>query len=156
MVLVSRKPRLVENMLYLLHSFEFSRGLSYYPRNVMKRKPRPQIICAITWRYARKYNFIHAHNKSTDFPDPIFMKPSNSQQHYIEICSKEFHRNRTVNVDGTDRNARSKICPSLQRFLRNIITVRFYKKIFFTNVYTSEPGNLGSKGRNLLTAPIKV
>jgi len=135
MVLVSRRPRLVENTLSLLHSFEFSRGLFYYLRSVKKRKPRPQIICAMTWRYARKYSFIHAHNKSTDFPDSIFMKPTNSQQHYVEIRCKEFHRNRTVNVDGTDRNDQSKMCPSLQWFSRNIITLRFYKR-FFVQMFT--------------------
>jgi hypothetical protein len=70
----------------------------------MKRKPRPQSICSMTRRYARKCNFIHAHNKSTDFPDPIFMKPTNSEQHYVQICCNEFHQIRTVNVDSADRN----------------------------------------------------
>lgn len=155
MLLVSR-PRLVENMLSLLHSFQFSRGLFYYPRSATKRKSRQQLICSTTWRYARKCNFIHAQNKSTDFPDPIFMKPTKSQQHYVQICCNEFHQNRTLNVDSTDKNARSKVCPSLQRFSRNVITVWIYVKIFYTNVYISGPGNVGSKGRNLLTAPSKV
>jgi hypothetical protein len=51
-------------------------------------------------------SFKPKHN--TDFPDPIFMKPTNSQQHYVQICCAEFHQNRTVNADSADRNARSK------------------------------------------------
>jgi hypothetical protein len=83
------------------------------------------------------------------------MKTTNSQQQFLQICCNEFHQNRTVNVDSTDRNARSKMLPSLQRFSWNVITVRIYVKIFYTNVYISGPGNVDSVGRYLLTVPSK-
>lgn len=79
----------------------------------------------MTWRYARKWNFIHAPTKSAVFPDPIFMKTTNSQQQYVQICFTEFHQNRTVNVDSMFRRARSKMRPLLQRFSRNVITEQF-------------------------------
>jgi len=42
--------------------------------------------------------------KKTTLPAPIFTKPTNPQQHYVQICYTEFHQNGTINVGSSGRN----------------------------------------------------
>jgi hypothetical protein len=68
---------------------------------------------------------MYAHT-STTFPALIFTKLINSRQHYVQISYTEFHKNRTINGKGMDRNSftlPSKVWRSLYRFWRNFTHV---------------------------------
>jgi len=57
---------------------------------------------------------IAPHNTSTAFRQPVFMKLTHCQQHYVQISYTEFHPNLLVNVGSTDRqtftDAPNKVC----------------------------------------------
>jgi len=43
--------------------------------------------------YIRKCNFIHASDRSTPFPEPIFTKLKNTHQHDVQTWHTELHQN---------------------------------------------------------------
>lgn len=74
-------------------------------------------------RCTHRCNLTHAHKNSTDLPAPIFFtKLAGAQEHYGQISCTEFHPDRTINVEITERNActlLSKVCPLLRRLAGN-------------------------------------
>jgi hypothetical protein len=55
--------------------------------------------------FTRKCNLIYAHQKSTAFPEPIYVVLAHAEQHAGQISYAEFHPKRIINLGTRDRNS---------------------------------------------------
>lgn len=75
--------------LYMMHS------VVYYAEFTRRSLvPRRRMVS----RHASKCDFIHARMKSTAVPAAILAKPTNAEEHYLQMVYTQFHPNRAKKV----------------------------------------------------------
>lgn len=61
--------------------------------------------CRMFLQYKRKCTLIYTCKKSMALFMPIFTKPKNAQEYYVQISYAKFHLNQTINMESKGRNS---------------------------------------------------